>query len=889
MAIIIYTYSNPYKINKEPYWEMIKNSFHLCVSQTLVNGLCDQYPDLYKGKLTTISRFINHLYNDWESDSIAIKQRATIDNLIEYMDFHEIIDDISPEDIVSSLKRNRGYVLESVRIMLALGMEPDNIKKSELTYEQRCVVLIYEELINSNNKTFILKYDFTNEEIDNAIIETISEAIQDDAKCREVEQIKKDTVVVHGIHQFSPIILRTIETLSKYKNVIILFNYQQDYKNVYQTWLNVYSWFESKIIFSAQNLYNDSQELIGGKIADNMAAMISGSTAAIDFSQPIEVMEFDNQTEFAGYIAKKFENAENERVKNGYIHPTLYYMEEQLYAANSKVNDVLKIYFPEQFGERNFLEYPIGHFFISITNMWSPDTKSMCIKDINDIYECLSCGVIAEKRSGSLISTVDKCKLYFARETTLTGIVKRLKHLKRRIDDMDEDVQEKEELQRVDYYDVTEGEIDDLIKALRELNSISEQFFIDFNNQKNDFNTFYKKISDVLKSKVLEKEDLDDQFKDIVQRILIRLNEVKDIEASASFDCLIETMQLYLRQTPKEGKGGNWIVRNFEQIDGDVLRRNQKGHEKIYHFACLSDQNMSITHKDEFPWPLDIKFFEVAQAPPVDWKYQVYVTSRMEYKNFRRYALVYGLAFSRCKIKLSYIKHESDKERELYYLLKILGAKVSPYEPEYIDGCKKNGKYIDIDHSVYEQFTQYDLMKHRLCSYRFLLESVIEGRSVYKDDFLLKLYMAVILEHRARRYFSGKSYVKNVVYGYLVEQMELLALDFPFINQLDVIDTIIVASDYIEKQAVNHGEFTRLQCKEYHYMIKRENFLYVPIGKGANENDKEIFKNATQSEVDDVLCDEELCKDRYHRRLNNLCEKCADKDICLELFKAKKK
>ena len=77
------------------------------------------------------------------------------------------------------------------------------------------------------------------------------------------------------------------------------------------------------------------------------------------------------------------------------------------------------------------------------------------------------------------------------------------------------------------------------------------------------------------------------------------------------------------------------------------------------------------------PWPLDINFFEVAQAP-VDWKYQVFVTSRLEYKNFRRYALIYGLAFSKCAIKLSYIKNEGDGESELYYLLRILGAKVSP-------------------------------------------------------------------------------------------------------------------------------------------------------------------------------------------------------------------
>lgn len=37
-------------------------------------------------------------------------------------------------------------------------------------------------------------------------------------------------------------------------------------------------------------------------------------------------------------------------------------MREQFYSANNSVNDILKVYFPEQFGERHFLAYPIGHF-----------------------------------------------------------------------------------------------------------------------------------------------------------------------------------------------------------------------------------------------------------------------------------------------------------------------------------------------------------------------------------------------------------------------------------------------------------------------------------------------------------------------------------------------
>lgn len=893
MAIVIYTYSNPYRLHREPYWGFIKNGFHLCASQTLANGLCDQYKnDFFKGKLTTIIRFINTLYDEWESSVTEINQRAAVDNLIGYMSFNEMIaEDINIDDIRLSLKRNRAYVVKSIRIMFELGMNPEHIQDTALTYEQKCVVEIYRELRRTHNKFFMLKDGFTVEEIDTSITKTMEDAFRDasykESNPDRLAEVKKDTIIVHGIHQFSPIMLKTIEMLGIHKNVFILFNYISDYKNVYQTWLNVYSWFESKITFSPQNFYDHSKEFEGGRIADNIAAMIAGSTATIDYSDRIEVIQFDNQTEFAGYIAQKFEHAEIERAKDNYKHSALYYMDEQIYAANSNVNDILKIYFPEQFGERNFLDYPIGHFFIAITNLWDAESKGMLIRDINDIYECLFCGIIAEGRKGQVVTTFDKCKLYFQDEKTIRRIIKKLKKLKERIEDMDSDSYESKELSRIEYYDVSPDEIDNLITALKALNEVADTFFKDFSDQENDFKAFYDKVTDVLVKQVLTKEDIDSEFREIVQRVLEHLKEVQDVEAKASFDCLRETMQIYLQQVPKEGKGAQWIARNFEQIDGDVLRKNSKEQDKSYHFACLSDQDMSIVHRDEFPWPLDIDFFEVAQAP-VDWKYQVYVTSRLEYKNFKRYALVYGLAFSKCKIKLSYIKNAPDQGNELYYLLRVLNANSTPYILDDPNTSKKNDSYITVEEPLYREFSQYDLMKYRLCSYRFLLETVIEGKSVYKDDFLLKLYLTVLLEHRARKEFSGRTYVKNMVRNYLTEQMDELTFDFPFMNRSDKIDAINMAEGYIEKKAVFHGKFTHIKDKETDYMLKRENFLSVPSSK-ADQAFSEIFKNSTQAEVDHTLSDENLNQDKYRKSYNILCDKCADKDICLEIFRTSRK
>lgn len=518
--------------------------------------------------------------------------------------------------------------------------------------------------------------------------------------------------------------------------------------------------------------------------------------------------------------------------------------------------------------------------------MWDPNSQSLCIKDINDLYECLSCGIILEQKHGELISILDKTKLYYDKETSIKGIIKKLRKLKNRIDEIVDDDNEKREIQRVEYFDISNSEIDTMINALRELNAITKYFYDDFSDQGNDFKLFYKKIRDVLVSKVLDVQEIDSEFKNIVERLLQRLNEVKDVEANASFDCLRETMQLYLQQIPSGGKGANWIVRNFEQIDGDVLRKNQNNQNKIYHFACLSDRDMSITRKDEFPWPLDINFFEVAQAP-VDWKYQVFVTSRLEYKNFKRYALIYGLAFSKCGIKLSYIKNERDGESELYYLLRILGAKISPYEPEIKDNYRKKADYIQIEGFKMKEFNQYDLMRYRLCKYRFLMESVIEGKSVYKDVFLLKKYLTIILEHRTRRFFEGKVFVKNIVFDYLNTQMDELKENFVFIDNAEAIDIVRSVCIYIQKYALFNGKFMKLKEKDFDHMIKREDFLTTKINTASKVDTKEIFKNSTQQEVNATLNENTLFEVDYRKMLNPLCSTCSEKDICLEFFKSK--
>ena len=127
-------------------------------------------------------------------------------------------------------------------------------------------------------------------------------------------------------------------------------------------------------------------------------------------------------------------------------------------------------------------------------------------------------------------------------------------------------------------------------------------------------------------------------------------------------------------------------------------------------------------------------------------------------------------------------------------------------------------------------------MKYRLCHYRFLLDSVVEGHSVYKDEFLLKQYLTIVLENRARRYFSGKPFIKDLVSGYLNDQMEELSTDFPFINGLDTLDIIKTTTEYLGRYAGRRGTFSNITTNDEDTLVEREEFLFAPSSRKSEQS-----------------------------------------------------
>lgn len=668
MGLKIYTYSNPYDIKRESFWNEIKDCAHFCVSQTMVNGLEEIYPSLKEsGCLTTIRILINTLYSDWEDENTRVRQIMEVDNAINTLPLDE------SDNARRSLEYNTKSLVKCIRIFKELGLSANSFDISRLNTDQKYLIDIY-KYICSREKT---SFEFKRVSQADVIEQKISDALKNKHKDLPYDKLDRSAVVIHGIHQFTPAILCAIEDISKFKNVILLFNYQKQYKTVYQTWSNIYSLFETGIKYSDEPEFKPVSLLIDSypcnTLADNIGTLSNGEIEVTPgVLDKLEVIEFENITEFAGYCAQIFENARKINKRNGSHYPVLYDMTEQLYSASGKVNDILRAYFPEQFGERHFLDFPIGHFFVAAVEMWDNENERVKVEDMSLIKDCLGSGIIEERVPGELLNTFNTIEPYIEKETTLVGIIGSLKKLRKYVDSSDK------KLQRIGYLNTGKNKLDELRTALEELNKIVISFFSDFSSGGDNFNRFYRRIHDFIVKRTQDMESLDKEMKEVVTKLLARMNKI-DLPDTGTFTCLKQTMSFYLSQDDSLIHGANWIVRDFEQIDGDILRSSKKKADKTcYHFCCLSDKDICASKDERLPWPLDINFFEYSHEP-LEQNYQIFLKSKMEYKNFKRYALLYGLEFNRTGCKLSYVKDVDHKGNELYHLIKMLGIKVKKY------------------------------------------------------------------------------------------------------------------------------------------------------------------------------------------------------------------
>ena len=476
------------------------------------------------------------------------------------------------------------------------------------------------------------------------------------------------------------------------------------------------------------------------------------------------MIEFENITEYAHFVSSHVHAAERDlRRAQGVIArgndvpltnaQVLNAMTEQVYTANRDVHTLLKIYHPEFAKDRHFLAYPIGQFFSSIYKLWNYERQEIDIT-IPELKECLSSNVLTSGRGEDLLRTFYNVELVFRNIKTYSDF--RTKYVEEYLNHYNQVQAAKAtdpicKIRRLGIYNAVKAKKKDILnlaKAIDELNAIAQELF-SLGPSKKDYINFgqhFTKLESFLKRRELIYANEEERA--LIAALQARLESIQPgkSEFSGSFKDLQEGLHYYLKQKEDE-ESVDWIVKNFEQIDGDILNSKpqfEKGIPKVYHFACLSDRDMNQGMSELLPWPLTESFIQAAYDP-IDLQFQVYWTALDERSSFLRYSLFYGLFFNRCDVRISYVKQYDDEVTEPYALLPILGLR-----PEHVavDNSKRGADYtisIPPKHTKAVKSDWIPMMDMFLCPYRYLLEYVVQKEPVIQGDFLTQKFFDSLL------------------------------------------------------------------------------------------------------------------------------------------------
>lgn len=372
--------------------------------------------------------------------------------------------------------------------------------------------------------------------------------------------------------------------------------------------------------------------------------------------------------------------------------------------------------------------------------------------------------------------------------------------------------------------------VNGLKDVLGDSNEIATYLFA-LDNSREDFINFGKhfhNLEEFLKQRELALAN--EQERALITALQLRLDKIKPERStfSGTFRDLKEGLYYYLKQKNDEDQGVDWIVKNYEQIDGDILqskRQFEREQHKVYHFACVSDRDMNMTVNDQLPWPLTDEFIRAAYSP-IDLQFQVYYTALGERSNFLRYALFYGLCYNRCDARLSYVKQYGDETTEPYALLTILGLKP---KAELLESVNKPAPFsISVDQELTKgiKYDRFQMMDMFLCPYRFFLDYVMENSPVVQGNFLYQKYFEnLLIEAVWKRVGKHKrSDAMKYLSKILEQEAQKLEPFFKFWKATEIFDLKARARNYLVHEVITNGSGLFVKPYDSEHMNMRKHF-----------------------------------------------------------------
>ena len=590
MSRIVLTYTDIRNIRKSPFFNEIRSCPQITVTTDLRKGI-NWYPKNHNGErlfdrmVRDFGEVFEKIDPEWNSTTEVFSETVTVS---EY--FRQLIAETSDEDKIKyyrGFKRNCAQIVRVINMLEETCVTSDDIRRASNDNVDILTFCDAWDYLYEENQV-LYQFKRTLERLNNkGAVDHLLHSLFDDFTGQKI--------VLHGFYYISSLqerIFRIFENAGY--QLIFLIPYHTQYPIAMETWDRAYSsrWGfapKEEWIHSGDPIYNIAGEFLEGRQPD--LERIS-----------LKATKFNTVMEFAQAMKKEK-------------------LEGEIYSSNSTLaNQILREIYPEQYGERRLLSYPVGQFLVALHSMWDEEKATIVLND-HLLKECFASGWIAIDgvSSAEYLRDLDLILPYFIDCSSYDEWEQRIEYLKQvyeiSVQPFYNNIAHIENVRiaettgnpflKFGMFAVEQSRLHDILNIIERLITIGKSLFEGIGTT--SISSHMTKLEHLISNEMHLLNKSDNEIV-VVNELMDAISRLKRKQLKCHVDDIVSAMHIYLNRTNDDddqvAKRLVGMVYPILQIDAAAIKHGKKVH------VCMSDMiNMPGTVR-AFDWPMNTATIE---------------------------------------------------------------------------------------------------------------------------------------------------------------------------------------------------------------------------------------------------------------------------------------
>lgn len=727
MSRDIYTYMDLRTLGQSPYWNKIRNIPQITVTADLRKSLKgsqdhDKVDGIFRDEAIVQAcemRKLNEAaFPKWRADETKFHQTVVLSQFIREQ-IAKYGDDPVMRRWLVGCRRNLGMILSSIILL-----EEAEIRDTEIVADGDRNI---EFLLNAWR--FLQKNDPSIHAFRSRIKELENRSAWIPIFNKLFGKSNIHSLVFHGFYYFTPIqekILRLLESVGV--KVIFLFCYDEKYPYANEIWRKTYSVENGYPDIASWNMERSNKKESYGEIFEGRKAEIKNKLTIKEYATMMEFVHGMKHVSEQGYF---------------------------IYSSNpNAANKILKDFYPDEYGERKILSYPIGQFVNTLNKMWDEDLQDIVL-DEDRLIECFSSGWLAvEGISGKqYMQDLTYILPFFADCDRIAKWEERIELLRQIKEDVvepfrqnlsvDDSVARWQEIMgnpflNFSVFSVSDERLDVILKLIKQLLNMARELFAE--NKTLKVREHIRKLDQILKKHELSNE-LYEEEREIIKDLFEKLGESDGVTMECFPSDISSALNLYMSGKFNEGEIQNnsiGMVSPIYHVDAACIKQRGKVH------VCLCDINNMPGGKKEYVWPLTSRHIKdcYKRTGNVLIKNMIHI---MECNYICNRYFMYA-ALKNQDVQLSWIRDMGDKIQSPSPYIKLVsestGIKLTPAVRNTItykrveETVCGSGKTVPYDLERMPLNTAKEAkMDYSVCPMKYALGYVVEKNPTFQNEF----------------------------------------------------------------------------------------------------------------------------------------------------------